>query len=216
MDREVTPCCALCGNKSCRGGKDCFGDADRHRVLYEDSEIARLHKAAAAVEARHYGKEPRIRELILLARELGLRRLGLAFCVGLAEEARVIADILSREFEVVSVCCKLCGIEKKTMGLEQVDPDKDMEIMCNPAGQAAMLNEAGSQLNIVCGLCVGHDAVFSMTSQAPVTTLIVKDRVLAHNPVGAIYSRYIRRTMLPEEGAMEAPRADRTDWKGAP
>ena len=70
--------------------------------------------------------------------------------------------------------------------------------MCNPAGQAAMLNEAGSQLNIICGLCVGHDAIFSRASRAPVTTLIVKDRVLAHNPAGAIYSRYIRRTMLPE------------------
>jgi uncharacterized metal-binding protein len=216
MGRGLRPRCASCGNKSCRVGKDCFGDADRHRALYEDSDIARLHKAAAAVEARHYGKEPRIREVILLARELGLRRLGLAFCVGLEQEARVIADILSREFEVVSVCCKLCGIEKKTMGLEQIDPDKDMEAMCNPAGQAAMLNKAGSQLNIICGLCVGHDAIFSTASQAPVTTLIVKDRVLAHNPVGAIYSRYIRRTMLPEEEATEAPNAGRTDGEGVP
>ena len=70
--------------------------------------------------------------------------------------------------------------------------------MCNPVGQATLLNEAETELNILCGLCVGHDAVFGMTSRAPVTTLIVKDRVLAHNPVGAIYSRYIRRTMLPE------------------
>ena len=216
MGRDVTPCCALCGSKSCRAGKDCFGDADRYRVLYEDSDIARLHKAAAAMEARHYGKEPRIREVILLARELGLRRLGLAFCIGLAEEARVIADILSREFEVVSVCCKLCGIEKKTMGLEQIDPDKDLEVMCNPAGQAAMLNEAGCQLNIICGLCVGHDAIFNMASQAPVTTLIVKDRVLAHNPAGAIYSRYIRKTLLPEEEATEVPDTNRTIGKGTP
>lgn len=27
-------------------------------------------------------------------------------------------------------------------------------------------------------------------SQAPVTTLVVKDRVLAHNPAGALYSAY--------------------------
>jgi uncharacterized metal-binding protein len=216
MGREVIPHCASCGDKSCRVGKDCFDNADRHRVLYQDSEIGRLHKAAAAVEARHYGKEPRIREVILLARELGLRRLGLAFCVGLAEEARVIADILSREFEVISVCCKLCGIEKKAMGLERIEPHEDMEIMCNPAGQAAMLNGAGSELNIVCGLCVGHDAVFSMASRAPVTTLIVKDRVLAHNPVGAVYSRYIRRTLLPEEEAAETPDTHRTTRKGGP
>ena len=70
--------------------------------------------------------------------------------------------------------------------------------MCNPAGQATLLNEAGTELNIICGLCVGHDAIFNMVSQAPVTTLIVKDRVLGHNPVAAIYSQYIRRTMLPQ------------------
>jgi len=75
--------------------------------------------------------------------------------------------------------------------------------MCNPAGQAKLLNDAGTQLNIICGLCVGHDAVFSMESKAPVTTLIAKDRVLAHNPVGAIYSQYIRRKMLTDTNANE-------------
>jgi uncharacterized metal-binding protein len=167
--------------------------------LYSDQPVARLHKAATAIEARHYCKEPRIREVMLFARELGCQKLGLAFCVGLAEEARTIADVLSGEFDVVSVCCKLCGIDKRSLGLEQIVPDKEIEPTCNPAGQATMLNEAHTELNILCGLCVGHDAIFNMTSRAPVTTLIVKDRVLAHNPVGAIYSRYILRTMLPEQ-----------------
>jgi uncharacterized metal-binding protein len=48
-------------------------------------------------------------------------------------------------------------------------------------------------LNIICGLCVGHDAIFSLHSEAPVTTLIAKDRVLAHNPIGAVYNQYVRR-----------------------
>ena len=198
MGHEVTPRCASCESKDCTEGKDCFSDADRQRTLYEDPQVARLHKAASAIEARHYCKEPRIREIMLFAGEMGYRRLGLAFCVGLAEEARIIADILAQKFDVVSVCCKLCGIAKTTFGFEQIVRDKDPEVMCNPVGQATLLNEAETELNIVCGLCVGHDAVFGMTSRAPVTTLIVKDRVLAHNPVGAIYSRYIRRTMLPE------------------
>jgi uncharacterized metal-binding protein len=158
-----------------------------------------LHKAASAIEARHYCKEPRIREIMLFAKEMGYRKLGLAFCVGLAEEAEIVADILGAEFDVVSVCCKLCGLSKESFGFEQIVPDKDLEVMCNPAGQATALNDAGTELNIICGLCVGHDAIFTMTSQAPVTTLIAKDRVLAHNPVGAIYSRYIRRTILPEK-----------------
>ncbi len=198
MGQNNNPRCAECQAKICRDGHDCFGNADRDQSLYEKPLIASLHKAAAAIEARHYCNETRIREIMLFAKELGYTKLGLAFCVGLSEEADIIAEVFSQEFEVVSVCCKLCGIPKKTFDMEQINPDKDMEVMCNPAGQATALNEAGTELNILCGLCVGHDAIFGMTSKAPVTTLIAKDRVLAHNPVGAVYSRYIRRTLRPE------------------
>ncbi len=37
---------------------------------------------------------------------------------------------------------------------------------------------------------MGHDILFSKYSKAPVTTFIVKDRVLAHNPVGALNKYY--------------------------
>ena len=198
MAHAATPRCTACQTKDCRSGQDCFDNAEAVQQLYEDRQVARLHKAATAIEGRHYCREPRIREIMLFAKELGLRKLGLAFCTGLANEAEVIAEILSREFEVVSVCCKVCGIPKSALGLEQIDPDKEHETTCNPIGQAVLLNEAGTDLNIACGLCVGHDALFSTTSDAPVTTLIVKDRVLAHNPIGAIYCQYIRRTMLPK------------------
>ncbi|MCK4659824.1 MAG: DUF1847 domain-containing protein [Phycisphaerae bacterium] len=198
MSCGPTPRCASCRTRECHAGKDCFSNAEAHRTLYADRQIARLHEAASAVEARHYCREPRIREIMLFAEELGYRKLGLAFCVGLAAEAEIIADILGCEFEVASVCCKLCGIPKATFELEQIDPGKDPEIMCNPAGQATLLNAAKTELNILCGLCVGHDAIFSIVSHAPVTTLIAKDRVLAHNPIGAVYCQYIRRTMLPD------------------
>jgi len=199
MASSTRPRCAQCETHACRGGTDCFDDADRQRTLYRDPRIERLHRAASAIEARHYCREPRIREIILFAQEMGYRKLGLSFCIGLAAEAKVVADILSREFEVASVCCKLCGIPKRELGLEFIDPSHDDEVMCNPAGQATILNEAETELNVLCGLCVGHDAIFTMVSEAPVTTLIAKDRVLAHNPAGALYARYIRRTMLPEE-----------------
>ena len=197
MSGTTTLRCAFCRNKECVGGKHCFDIADRQRTLYDVEGIARLHRAASAIEARHYCKEPRIREVLLFARELGYQKLGLVFCVGLSTEAEIIARILTAEFDVVSVCCKICGIDKQTLGLEQIDADKERETMCNPAGQATLLNDEETELNILCGLCVGHDAIFSMTSHAPVTTLIAKDRVLAHNPVGAIYSQYLRRTMRP-------------------
>ena len=179
--------------KDCRNGMDCFGGADEDRKLYKENPLGEVHRAASAIEARHYCRENRLNETLLFARELGCKKVGLAFCIGLESEARYISAFLSREFEVVAVCCKTGGIAKSEFSLEQIDEKKDPEVMCNPAGQARLLNAAGTELNILCGLCVGHDAVFSKLSDAPVTTLIAKDRVLAHNPAGAVYSRYARK-----------------------
>jgi len=191
----TTAHCASCETWQCRDGKGCFGVSEGHRLLYDDGQTARLHRGASAIEARHYCKETRLAEVILFAEGIGFRKVGLAFCIGLARDAGVIEEILSRRFDVVSVCCKVGGIAKGTFGLEQVNSQKQKEAMCNPAGQAQVLNDAGTELNILCGLCVGHDAVFSMASEAPVTTLIVKDRVLAHNPIGAVYCQYVRRRL---------------------
>jgi len=186
--------CASCEAKQCRDGNDCFSQTDNHKQLYQDSQIAKLHRAASAIEGRYYGKETRLGEIILFVKQLGYKKIGVAFCIGLSEEAKIIDEIFSRHFEVVSVCCKVCGIDKKDFGLEQISSE-DFEVMCNPAGQAELLNQAGTQLNVLCGLCVGHDAIFAKLSKAPVTTLIAKDRVLAHNPAGALYCQYIRKTL---------------------
>ena len=191
--------CASCDTWQCKQGEDCFAVRDDHQLLYDNRRTAELHKGASAIEARYYCKEPRLAEVILFAEELGFRKVGLAFCIGLASEAAVIGKILARRLDVVSVCCKVAGIPKKVLGLAQLDVEKSNEVMCNPAGQAQLLNDAETELNILCGLCVGHDAVFTMASKAPVTTLIVKDRVLAHNPIGAIYCRYIRRRLEGDE-----------------
>jgi uncharacterized metal-binding protein len=186
--------CAGCDSKECVDGKDCFGERGEHLGLYRSRGVTRLHEAASAIEARHYGSETRLGEIVRLGKELACPSVGLAFCVGLSEEACVVEEILSRHFEVLSVCCKACGITKREVGLEQISDDRD-EVMCNPAGMASLLNGAGTKLNVLCGLCVGHDAIFSMISDAPVTTLIAKDRVLAHNPAGAVYCRYVRRNL---------------------
>lgn len=192
MEKTISPRCAQCESKECRDGKDCFSQASNHKQLYQNGQTAKLHKTASAIEARYYGKETRLGEIILFAKESGYKKIGLAFCIGLSEEAKIIDEILSKHFEVVSVCCKVCGIDKKNFDLPQISSE-GREVMCNPAGQAQLLNDAKTQLNVLCGLCVGHDAIFAKASDAPVTMLIAKDRVLAHNPAGAIYSRYIRK-----------------------
>ena len=50
------------------------------------------------------------------------------------------------------------------------------------------MNEQKTDFNIMIGLCVGHDSLFLKHVEAPTTVLIVKDRVLCHNPVGALYA----------------------------
>ena len=51
-----------------------------------------------------------------------------------------------------------------------------------------LLEKEDTDLNVVVGLCVGHDTLFFRYSAAPVTTLIVKDRVLGHNSAAALYT----------------------------
>ena len=186
--------CAACKTKDCKTGKDCYDLSGDHRVFYEDETIRRIQVAAAAIEARHYCSETRLRETLLFAKELGVKKLGLAFCVGLSSEAKVIEEYFRSEFEVVSVCCKIGAMNKKDFGLEQIDPN-NVEVTCNPAGQAELLNRAKTELNVLCGLCVGHDAIFNMRSNAPVTTLVTKDRVLAHNPAAAVYCQYVQKKL---------------------
>ena len=193
MAGNSVPTCAQCKTKECRQGKDCFAKADSHKQLYANT-IAKLHKAGSTIEAKYYCEKTRLGETILFAKELGCRKIGLAFCIGLSDEAKIVAEILSKHFEVISVCCKVCGLEKKDFGLETISSN-EREVMCNPAGQAQLLNDAKTELNIVCGLCVGHDAIFAKCSVAPATVLIAKDRVLAHNPAAVVYCQYIRKRL---------------------
>jgi len=198
--------CALCGNKSCYTGRDCPGIADEVRRLYEsDPGIRKSMQVSTAIESEFYMKMTRLEETMEYARRMGYGRLGIAFCIGLEREAKVVHDILAGEFEVRSVCCKVCGIDKDGLGLKRLHGDVGVEAMCNPLGQAEMLNRAGTNMNIILGLCMGHDILFTRHSTAPVTTLAVKDRVLGHNPLAAIYTGYYLKNRfdmeieLPEE-----------------
>ena len=67
--------------------------------------------------------------------------------------------------------------------------------MCNPKAQAKYLNEHGVELFVSAGLCVGHDALFSKACDGPVTTLVVKDRVLGNNPMAVVYSGYWKKKL---------------------
>jgi uncharacterized metal-binding protein len=124
------------------------------------------------------------------ANKCGFNKLGLAFCLGLWREANTLCKILAHNgFEVCSVACKNGSVPKEFLSIKDEDKVRpgSYEAMCNPIGQAFFLNKAKTQLNLILGLCVGHDSLFIKHSDAPVTVFAAKDRVLAHNPLGAIY-----------------------------
>lgn len=163
------------------------------REYRQDPVAANLALTSALTECAGYRKWTRLEEIIQFSRMAGFTRLGLAFCVGLRKEAAEVAKIFKQAgFVVESVMCKTGSTPKEFLGIrdEQKVRPGQFEPMCNPIAQAHILNRAGTELNVLLGLCVGHDSLFIKYSAAPVTVLAVKDRVLAHNPLGAVYAAH--------------------------
>jgi uncharacterized metal-binding protein len=207
--------CAECKRLACDAG-----DADayprgcpsrepgREEVLahYREGEDRYLARNAALVEAHGYCRLTRLEEIMDFARRCDYVRLGLAFCIGLKREAAVASRVLrANGFSVDSVACKNAALPKEELGLAEEDKvaPGEFESMCNPIGQALALARAGTELNLLLGLCVGHDSLFMRHSVAPVTVLAAKDRVLGHNPLAAIYlaDGYYHDRLFPAAGA---------------
>lgn len=192
--------CANCGLKGCSEGDldktlpNCPSKEkniqEEAKKLYLEEENQKIAHNAAIVEAEGYGVKTRVEEIISFAKKCEYKRIGLAFCMGLINEAKCFADILKHHgFDVISVLCKNGGIEKSYIGIKDEEKilDECDEVMCNPIGQALLLNEQNTDFNVILGLCVGHDTLAMKYLKAPMTTLAVKDRVTGHDPLVAIY-----------------------------
>ena len=172
-------------------------------VINEYMETQKIFRAAAEIEGLYYGALTRVEEVALFAKKIGAKKVGLATCMGLRKETQTFAKILkAKGIESVSaVVCKVGAVDKCEIGIPdnvKVRPGEH-ESTCNPIMQAKILNDEGTDLNVIVGLCCGHDTLFIKHSDAPVTYLLVKDRVLMHNPAAALYgsSMYYRRVMAP-------------------
>jgi len=225
MNQEIKSECALCNvevrlcrSKEGTGPRFCptkTKEKELQRALkkYQDQKTMRFAKAASLQEADCYVRreekpfvlrptKTRVEEIIEFARKLNFQKLGVAFCGGLFTEGRIFVKILEKHgFEVISVCCKVGGVPKEFLGLRDDQKVRvgTTENMCNPITQAEILNAAGTDFNILVGLCVGHDALFLKNANALTTVLVAKDRVLGHNPVAALYGAkgYFQRLMNP-------------------
>ena len=206
----------VCDSKASLKGPENCPTKTRQEIIqkalkeYDDPEIREFARQASIQEAECYMnlpegltmRYPRVEEIAQFAKKMGYKKLGIASCLGLRDEAAILCEILeNRGFEVISVCCKAGAIPKERIGItpeQKIKGPDAFEAMCNPITQAKILNEAGTELNILVGLCVGHDSLFNKYAEAPVTVLVAKDRVFVHNPVMGLYlahSPYYRKLM---------------------
>jgi len=152
------------------------------------------YDAREARKGRTLPLRPRIREIAEFAKLIEAKKIGLAYCSGLAEEGSRVTAILEKHgLEVESVICCCGAVDKTEHGVPpefKIKGPDQFEAACNPLLQAELLNRARTAFNILVGLCVGHDMLFTSKSKAPVTTLIVKDRFTGHNPVISLYTKY--------------------------
>ena len=212
------PDCLACDDRVCLRGRGCSlaPDPELHRGL-GSPEIRRVLEAAADVSFEHDRQLCRLSELVYFCLEMEYKKVGLAFCIDLLEPTQILAGVLRRFTEVVSVCCKVGGAETADPG--ELEPERGRgrrpAVDCNPLAQAQVLNEAGTDLNVLVGLCVGVDTVFTSASRAPVTALFVKDRSLANNPIGAVYSEYyLQECAAPDRERQPGGSQDRATRTG--
>ena len=213
MEKNTTLSCVDCGTQNCKFKTKTYPDfclttnlseEDSRWALerYDEDRNHDIMVASAEVEYEGYCSLTRVEEIMEFARKINARKIGIANCIGLINEARIFARILrANGFEVYSVICKVAGKPKSSVGIPAVC-ESIGAAMCNPILQARLLNNAQTDLNVVIGLCVGHDSLFYKYSDAYVTTLVTKDRVTGNNPAAALYtaqSYYKKKFHLDEK-----------------
>jgi uncharacterized metal-binding protein len=231
MVRKQSPNCSKCPTLACApniGANDESGIdkapafcpmkvmpeiIEKALLKYDEPGVAEFARQASIQEFECYEhlpggrrtKNPRVLELIQFARKCSYKRLGLAFCGGLTEEARTLTEILENKgFEVISVRCKVGATPKERIGIkpeEKIRGPERWESMCSPIVQAEILNAEHVDLAVMLGLCIGHDTLFIKHCQVPVTIIAVKDRVTVHNPLAVLYasSSYYTRLMSKKD-----------------
>ena len=202
---KCTHSCSDCSRLGCRSASEeqyppfCLTTNVDKALLEETLEIYRndpeqglIARTSACIEGEFYGRLTRVEETIEFIRRMGYQKIGIASCVGLMPETRIFTKILKAlGIEYYTVGCKLGAVDKTVIGIpneKKLNGGCGHESMCNPILQAKELEAQGTDFNIVIGLCVGHDTLFLRHSHAPTTVMIVKDRVLVHNPVAALYT----------------------------
>lgn len=122
---------------------------------------------------KHYDKLTRVEAIMLFAKKIGAKKIGLAYCHAMRNETQLFANILEMHgFTIFPISCKTA---------------KNTSFVCDPIIQAKSFNKIRTDLNILIGLCIGNDALFTKYSSAITAHFILKDHILGHNPLLGLY-----------------------------
>jgi uncharacterized metal-binding protein len=184
--------CVECVDRRCLKGETCTGDFGELFSAEKYNEFHHSMEVTTDIAAETHRRLCRVAEFIYYCLGMEYKHVGVAFCVEMFRETEILVRLLRRFFAVSSVCCKVGGrIEADLITASR-------GVLCNPIGQAHILNELKPDINVLVGLCVGCDLIFVRHSKAPTSTLFVKDKSLANNPVSALYSKYYIDEILKE------------------
>lgn len=204
--------CLACRDRKCLRGERCALAAAAGSGGAMDADTARMFEASLDVSCEEERTLCRLSELIYFCIEMRYRRIGVAYCIDLEEPAEILTRVLRRFFEVYPVCCKIGAltVNDPVAGRQTQRGQKAARtVACNPKAQAEALNRLGTDLNVMVGMSMGADCIFSRFSDAPVTALFVKDKSLANNPIGAIYSEYYLREAIQAAPRLPANQLER-------
>ncbi len=162
-----------------------------------DAENRRIIESAAASAGKASdNKLSRLEESIEFAKGLKVKKIGIAACACLAAEARAAAKVYrAHGFEVIGTICKIGTITHADLDLHV--GRKPQSVLCNPIYQAKVLNDEKTDLNVIIGLCIGHDSLFMKYSEALCTVLTIKDFKFDH---------YSARALRPNDDSGEYQR----------
>lgn len=202
--------CAVCQSQRCQIRQrddlpdDCpmlaEGCIENMRSLYETLEVKDFYADSLVSMGQSFGTMPRIIEAVNFCRLRGYKKIGVAYCSGMLRFGRAVTQVFQQNgFEVCSVGCKLGGFSPEELTGQPFKPtgmpprpkpqgDRPPRAICNPIGQAKLLNEEKTEFNVVVGLCVGHDSLFFKYSEAPCTVVVLKDRLYPEQCLPSIES----------------------------
>lgn len=203
--------CAVCTKKSCQlhdhanPPLNCpmldQQTQDEAKKEYFDHDGGKLYISTmeTAFEAKVLG-ETRLVEAIRFAKKNGWTKIGIAHCTGYCDEAAAAAKLIKEAgLECETIICTNGGINlcdfMDVPENQQDDKEHHYAVGCNPIAQAKYLEKAGTEYNLIFGLCVGHDALFTKYSHTLTSVIMVKDRSRYHEPRSGLYEAAYKNTL---------------------